>query len=218
MARKFASASTQFANAASTISALAYPFTMACWARWVTTGTVTCMSITDGTPTGSYVALYPISVMRADAFDGSTQAPADGTTTISTGVWYHVAGVFVSSSSRFVYVNGVQEGNNTTVVSPTLTLPGVGDITRPTPTFVMNGDVAEAAIWNVQLTNSELIALAGGWSPPSVRPVSLSYYWPLNGNDSPELDRWKNKLDLNLQNTPTKSNSHPAMRYRTSQF
>ena len=43
----------------------------------------------------------------------------------------------------------------------------------------MAGRIAEAAIWNVALTDSEVQALASGVSPLRVRPESLQAYWPL---------------------------------------
>ncbi len=48
--------------------------------------------------------------------NGTTVTTATGATTLSTGTWYHVAGVYVPSTSMTVYVNGTQDGQNTTSI------------------------------------------------------------------------------------------------------
>jgi hypothetical protein len=47
--------------------------------------------------------------------------------------------------------------------------------------------VAEAAIWNVELTHDEMAILGTGMSPLAVRPGSLVGYWPVVGRTSPEI-------------------------------
>lgn len=73
-----------------------------------------------------------------------------------------------------------------------------------------DGRVAEAAIWNVALTASEVAALAKGVSPLQIRPASLQAYWPLIGRQSPEPD-WVGGFNLTLTNAPANAAHVPVM-------
>jgi hypothetical protein len=48
--------------------------------------------------------------------NGTTLFTATGATTLSTGTWYYVSGVYVPSTSLTVYVNGIQDGQNTSSI------------------------------------------------------------------------------------------------------
>jgi hypothetical protein len=76
----------------------------------------------------------------------------------------------------------------------------------------MNGRIAEAGIWNVALSDREVAALASGVHPARMRPDALVAYWPLWGDDSPELD-WHpsggTRYPMTLTGTPTKANHAP---------
>ncbi len=50
------------------------------------------------------------------------------------------------------------------------------------------GNIAHAAIWNVALTDAEVLELANGIIPTRIRPQSLISYWACNARDSGELD------------------------------
>jgi hypothetical protein len=43
----------------------------------------------------------------------------------------------------------------------------------------MQGLIAEVGIWNVALTDDEVLALAKGFTPDQIRPQSLIAYLPL---------------------------------------
>jgi len=75
----------------------------------------------------------------------------------------------------------------------------------------LNARVAEVAVWSILITEVEMAALGAGVSPLLIRPDSLWAYWPLTGNESPELDRWKNRYDLTLTNGPTKTDHYPII-------
>jgi len=67
---------------------------------------------------------YELSVtntgkVRFDTYQGPTSwTPVIGSTTISTGVWYHVAGVWDGSSYMRIYLNGVLDGTMITGNGP----------------------------------------------------------------------------------------------------
>ena len=53
----------------------------------------------------------------------------------------------------------------------------------------MNGRIAEAAVWNTDLTADEIASLgADRVSPLLIRPDNLIAYWPIIGRTSPEIN------------------------------
>jgi len=103
--------------------------------------------------------------------------------------WGHAAAVFVSTTSRFAYLNGVAGTENTTsripVTTPDTTNIGARILRDATVNIpAIESLIAEAAIWNVVLTAAELLQLAAGYSPLFVRPASLVAYYPLIRGDA----------------------------------
>jgi hypothetical protein len=42
--------------------------------------------------------------------------------------------------------------------------------------FFVNAKIAEAAIWNIALTNDEVLSLSKGFAPYLIRPMNLRFY------------------------------------------
>jgi hypothetical protein len=102
----------------------------------------------------------------------------NGVTNAST--WYSGTAVEASSTSHYVFFETTKSGTNTTSVVPV----GVDRIFfggrssgRP-----FNGLLAEAAIWNVALTDDEVRSLSRGFKPFRVRPQNLQFYAPIVRN------------------------------------
>ena len=117
--------------------------------------------------------------LRFFSFDTSFSS-ADSSTGFSADTWHHACGVELSASSRAVYLDGGSKGTN----ADTRTPDGsdevqIGQYARSTGDGDLLGDVAEAAIWNVALTDAEALILSKGYSPLFVRPESLVFYMPL---------------------------------------
>jgi len=136
--------------------------------------------------------------------------------TLSTGIWYAVAGVSdnIGLTGVKVYINGVAYSNvwvdddiGTNANSTQLTLGAGQDGASMINHF--NGVMAETAIWNVLLTDNEIAMLSRGICPVRVRPANLYSYHPLYGASSPEVD-----LSGNLRNgtvTGTTQVDHPSI-------
>lgn len=95
----------------------------------------------------------------------------------SAGQWHHAAGVFASSTSRTAYWNGTAGTPDTISSAPS----GVNSIVigaryNTTLGAYFGGALAEAAIWNVELTADEIAAHAADVSADQIRPGSLVYY------------------------------------------
>ena len=134
------------------------------------------------------------------------------TTTLSDAlVWHHACGVQrAQSTTMSVYLNGGGKatGNNDVDVS------GV-DRTRIASRSLSGADaaanvrMAEVAIYNIDLTDTEVEILALGYSPLLVRPQNLVFYVPLIRDNDKDL---VGGLTLTLGGTPTIA-VHPPMIY-----
>jgi hypothetical protein len=93
--------------------------------------------------------------------------------------WHSVLGVFASSSSRIVAINGSKKTENTDSVSPNASLLNLISIGRRSTTYeYLTGQVAEVALWSAALTDDELVSLAKGFKPSRIRPQNLVWYSP----------------------------------------
>lgn len=105
--------------------------------------------------------------MRSTDSTGSTLYQASGTTAPSTSTWYHLCGVYTGSVAR-LYVNGVQEGTDTTV-SATWNATGHAIIGSGkwsgSRTDYTNGKMDDVRIYNRVLTAVEVKSLANGDMP-----------------------------------------------------
>ena len=126
-------------------------------------------------------------------------AIAEGTTTLVTGVWFHLVGTYDGTNVR-IYVNGVEEdstaatGNIDSSTAPVRIGSGSGVGEDPA-----DGDIGHAAIWDIALTAAEVASLHAGISPLKMRRANLLFYPPVNGQ-SPEADV-VGGLDLTISGT-----------------
>jgi len=187
MARAFVSGSSQYLEVASALLT-GPPLTFAAWALPNSSNANAILSIANNGSTQNYLAIYCAGGnLTARANDGG--AATGATKSFSNSVWSHFAGTFASSTSRTAYVNGVAGSAESTSSTPgSLNRTAIGRITASTPTLFFDGNIAEAAIWNIALSQADLTALAAAVSPLLVRPDALVAYWPLLGLYSPEID------------------------------
>lgn len=120
-----------------------------------------------------------------------------------------------------LYVNGVGVSGSASIGasgSATLSRTGIASYIYGGSRQYHSGTAAEAAIWNAQLSEGELIALTNGYSPLEIRPASLVAYYPLGGHYGQyDLDRWKNRYDLTPTGSPTWAD-HPRVIYPGPSF
>ncbi len=94
--------------------------------------------------------------------------------------WVHVAATLVGNTNRTIWVNGNAAASETSTVTPTL-LDEVwfGRIQTSSGSYYTSGDIAEPAVWHVQLTAGEIGQLAAGGAfarrahPTKIRPDKL---------------------------------------------
>lgn len=163
--RDFEAGDTEhFEKTAAIVSA--FPFSVAAWINLeshATPGVIFAIGTDAGGP--GIIA----EILVAD--DGKLQiycetGPAlsfKGATTLSTGTWYHVVGVFKSGDFR-IYLNGVLDGSDATSLSlGTVNRTHVGvRIYSGSIGEYFDGLIDEVPVWDRELTTDEITWLAGG--------------------------------------------------------
>ncbi len=179
MARDF-NGSSDYIEGGSAV-ATAVPLTMSCWFRGASINTA-LMSI--GVSGGTH--RFAINISSGSFCQALSQAgaaaPILGTTNVVTAstTWYHACAVFASSTSRSIYTNGADKQTNTTSNTPTgLNRTVLGARYSTTLGAYHTGELADVAIWNVELTDAEVASLGTGIQADRVRPTGLVFYAPL---------------------------------------
>ena len=190
------------------------PFTMACWFTLDDlTLSTDLMAIATDASNNQQHALIADGAVAGDfvvAFTQTTSSVKAKTTTgITQGQWHHACGVWAAATDRRAFIDGGSKGTNTTNRSPSgMNRTQIGQSENNTNRH--SGLIAEAAIWNVALTDGEVATLAAGISPLRVRPSALVGYWPLFGTSSPENDYSGKNNDMTLVATPTQDRHAPV--------
>jgi hypothetical protein len=154
---------------------------------------------------------------------GSVDAVLTGATHLNTGQYYHVCGVRSGTTSN-LYLNGVADttaGTNTLTYTSNNTTVLVGadiDTGGPTtPQHFMDGRIADVAVWNIALTQTEVRGLAAGARPWQIRNASLLGWWPLDGLASPEPELSFKIANGTLTNSPAQAFGPPVMPFTPRQ-
>jgi hypothetical protein len=194
------------------------PLTMACWFR---------QSAISGTAVSRLMSLSRSdsnNYWSLNTFDAALQLAAVGTSvgavsinaggSLTANTWHHAAGVFTSNTSRAVLLDGGGKTTNTSNVVHGATVDHFGIGTQYFSGSLLTNNacdmiIANAAIWDVALTDDEIACLAKGFSPRTIRRAALIAHWPLVGRFSPELEL-AGAIALTLTNSPTQAD-HPRI-------
>lgn len=214
MAYAFASASSQYLNAALAAS-LDYPNTLSAQANVSTTAVQTAISLGGNAAgdTNRRVIFASTRVISPDAgsiqaqeASGATGFAADLVTPVSAG-WIIPTGVFSNSSARTIYLNGGNKVTNTSSVNTgSLGNVYIGARWNTSAGVFFTGDLAECAVWSVALTDAEIASLGKGFKPYRIRPQSLVFYAPLIRN----IQDTKGGLTITNNNSATVA-AHPRV-------
>jgi hypothetical protein len=204
MARGF-NGSTQYA-VNSTPVFTAYPFTVAAWFYTNSTANQTIFQIAD-TTTAATGARWSLDLRStgdlrfSSRTSAGAQTDADSAINYSTGTWQHGVMVGRSATDRSVYLDGGNEGTNTTSNTPDVhDETSIGRLNRgDPPTFYFDGYIAEVGVWGVALSAREVQSLAAGFSAALIRPQSRIAYWPFIRDDRDLTGGY----DLTAFNSPT---------------
>lgn len=196
----------------------AVPLTMACWFNVdedAKTFELMWIGDKDAAPNNEEFGLRANPAAAGDPVQASirsagTSVAAATTTGLTVGQWHHACGVQSATNARAAYIDGGSKGTNTSNLTPAgLDRIAIGRSGRPTPANYTSGNVAEAAVWNVALTDAEIALLGKGFSPLFFRPEKLVFYSPLIRLAAGGVQRdWIGGFDLTEFNTPA-SAAHP---------
>lgn len=159
------------------------PLTMACWFNPDNdTQNHLLMALTDGTSSNRFLLEANGNLTNDPVRARTTASGTDSQATVNGFVansWQHAVGRFASASSRQAFLNGTGGSVQTTSRTPT----GINNTRLGNQaTAYLAGLLAEAAIWNTDLTDDEITALAKGYRPSLIRPDNLVLYVPLIRN------------------------------------
>lgn len=203
-------------------------------AAWVNTDSIVAsQSIWCCARTAAHSGRFILAADMGNSFGGgarklgvATEADSGGgfnaafsTAQMSASTWHHCGGVWASSSPyRAAYLDGVRGTDNSSVVTtPSVDNMAVGRLHDASPNWYFDGRIAECAVWDAELTDAEMAALASRASPLTIRPQSLVAYWPIYGRHSPEIDVI-GAFPLTLNGTPGQSDHPPIIRRRRAQI
>lgn len=193
----------------------ATPMTMAAWINPASLGSTRIIMggfNSGGADTNRFSLVQSnTNAITATSRQASTGSVATATGTISVGTWTHACAVFASSTSRAAYFNGGGKGTNATASTPaSINRTSIGVIDSSTQTNSYDGSIAEAALWNIALSDTDVASLAAGASPLTIHPEALVGYWPLIGVNSPENNILSNTSVMSVQGTLSQA-AHPPI-------
>jgi Concanavalin A-like lectin/glucanases superfamily len=207
MARSFTPASSQYLSVANPIVS-AYPFTMACWFYVLDITSIrSLMAIADTAAANDWWRLSCQGTVVGDPLFFQSRAagsPLNSQTSTAyvANQWQHACAVCASSTSRLVFLDGGGKGTGIGNNTPAgLDSFAVGARMEVAPGDFMNGRIAWATIWDVALSDAEVLQLAQGMHPLLMRQQSMVGCWPL-GMGSPDVDVSGGVQNLTLVNAP----------------
>lgn len=177
MGRQYDTSGTQILSRSGGSPVTAVPLTLSCWC-WVGANGVeeSLVNLRNSASTSAFaVQRTTTGAARVRINSGAGTATATTATTAPVGAWSHFCATFTTTTSRSVFLNGFAKATNTTSRTPSgITVTEVG-------LDISSGDIiAFPAIWNVVLTDGEILQLAQGADPRTIRPQNLVAFWPLN--------------------------------------
>lgn len=208
---QFLSASSQYGQEVSWTAVTNTPLTI--FARFYPFAADTMAITVINAPTGS--ARYSLEmdgssrIIARAADAGGTSSTAFGGT-INLNDWNSAAAVFVTGTTRKVFLNGTGINTNSNTITTTgLDRVIVGSrILASAYGAYFNGLLFDVAIWNVELTPEEISALhSTRVSPRHIQTAALKGYWPMIRNGQNLM----NGKVLSLINTPTLNLTNPPV-------
>lgn len=206
MAYGFTAASSQYLSTSSS-PASGSPMTISIWARPTSSNTAAISVGVSGGTHRNQITVTGGNIWAATQVGVTTSVNANGTST-ATNNTRNICGVFNSSTSRNIYVDGVSEGSNTGNIGVQNAADSIIIGSRYSTTLgaYYSGWIAEVGIWNAALTDAEIASLAKGMTCDKIRPQSLVFYAPLVR----DLIDQKGRLTITNNNGATVA-SHPRV-------
>lgn len=220
MARLFDDASSEYLLATST-PITAAPLTMACWfySDDITIRQAV-MQIFDASKNSHYFQLDLRGDVAGDPVRFTIAAGSTSSATTTTGysanTWHHACGVEVSTTDHRCLIDGGSVGTDTNAREPSgLDQTSIGMDRDTSASYPTSGRIAEAAFWDVALSDAQVALLALGYSPLFFQPENLvSYSRLIRDEDFDEMGG----VSWSAFNTPSVAEHMPKIIYPAAPF
>jgi hypothetical protein len=161
------------------------PISMSIWFKTKKSGTQVLMGMYDkdsSTWYAHYIAINSSNLLGANSALNNTFVAASAPAVLhSLGEWHHVAGVWASTTSRKIYVDGVLRATNTTSNVPiNIDCFAIGASNTSTPGNWFSGELDDARIYDVALTDDQVWELYSRHKENN--SGDLIAHWKLDGN------------------------------------
>lgn len=203
------------------------PFFVAIWCNVAQSATFRGVYGQGVLDTSNYrqVVLFDSNVGVAESYNGTNDGLATSANTHPNSTWFLLAGAFISTTSRSIWVDGGTRADDTTSV--TVGAGGVSVIGRTPQSsipFTAAGGIAEVSVWNATgMTSGNMDSLVSklkgsgsGGNPLNIKaevgqPWSdkLVSYWTLNNNT--DLNDKFGSNNLTANGTINNFASHPTI-------
>ena len=199
---------TQLGKSIGVVPITAYPFTMA--VKFVTDDATTSSSMLFMDQDGRRCGLYQ-GAGTCGFFEASGFVITAGAGVISTGsTIYSLVAVAHAANNHTVHLSGVASTSEgaTFTQNPPYTNVWVGARQNTTIGSYFNGRLSEATIWPVALNTNQINAYHAGLNPLLISSTAPTFYAPLGGAFSPEINFAGTALTLS--NSPAIA-AHPKV-------
>lgn len=188
-------------------------FTISVWFKLESTGTDQCL-VCNGVD-GGYGQGFALVVDSTASLKGLFPFVAwiGGSSTLSTGTWYHAA-LVRSSGTTQAYLNGSTAGSSSGSTPYNCdtnadTVIGARRTTAPSFDWYFDGLIAEAAMWNTALTSGNISDLAAETTTPDDYSSGLLFYKKFTDSGEARTDEVDTYTNWTIGNTPVYSSDHP---------
>jgi hypothetical protein len=151
-----------------------------------------------------FLSMTAGGLVRAQTRNGLTGfSDSTGGSTIATGTWYQVGGIWRSGNNwRNAYVNGSAGTANTNTRSVTIS----GQRGNVLFTNAANAEIADLTVWNVDIGSDGMLQHAAGFSGRFIRPESVVFHAPFVRSEN----EFKSNITITENGTLTET-THPPI-------
>ncbi len=153
--------------------------------------------------------------VRLWANSGSGDVSLDTTTGMTVNTWHHVMVVVAGATSRSIFIDGGGKATATASMAVTgqdeLAVGAWTGSGAPSTVFdAADARIAGIVLYNVALSDAEVLRLARRISPYQIRAQNLVSYHEVYGTTSPEPDHGGGDYALTITGTPAQADHAPV--------
>jgi len=204
VARQYIAAASERMDIAATITS-STALTLSAWFRPTSATGGFLLALSDPINAGQWFAIIGgTTACSLQINDNAGGFGAPSAAVVAPG-WHHLAGRFISSTSRQVWLDGTLRASDTTSSTPVRSSPNcdVGCLPdQAGPRIFFDGWIAFPTVHDVALDPNELLALAQGADPITIRPPRCVASWDDFGRD--RTQRGNNMTTVKGRTAPTR--------------